>query len=95
MKNYSLNVNLTVGQSSEFYDGKLFVHVVTMISCENLEFQIGIADFIHGEDRSAMPISNILWQTSNYSVDVSALIAIQPTVVCPKSKTTFERKIYA
>lgn len=85
IKNYAKNVNLSIGEVSEFYNGTSFVHVVNVIDCGKSEFQVGIMDVILGGNRTAQAVLSDVWHATKSS-NAAALIAIKPAVVCTECK---------
>lgn len=80
VKQYGTNVNLTIGESSGYYNGSSFVNVVTVVDCSSRQFQVGLVDY--SNETSASPIlSTMLERTDNWDT-TTGLIAIKPDVVC-------------
>lgn len=84
VKQYGQNVNLSVGESSDFYNGSSFVNVVTVVNCSHREFQVGLVD---NNGTSASPVLNTMSaEDKKIWVKTEGLIAIAPGVVCTNGK---------
>lgn len=92
MKNYNKNVNLTIWDGIELYNGNSFVHVVKVVDCGDSEFLIGLVEESIGDEKSVRLISNKIWGSTENWIKPTALIAIKPTVVCTNSKKNINRK---
>ncbi len=83
IKNYGRNVNLTVGQSSEFFNGSSFANVVTVVNCSAPQFPIGLLDRSNNTQGNFVGLIRSNSNDTNYLVNgMVGYIAIEPTVIC-------------
>lgn len=74
-----MNVNLSIGESSEYYNGTLFVNIVNVVDCGSDAFQVGLIDFNH---TASGPLLNTMEPIDHWENSV-ALIFVHPDSVCP------------